>query len=184
MSRLKIYQESGMLVRETENPELISDLLSEIGLKFSRWAALKSLSEEAQADEILAAYTSEIEAIKQQYAFNSVDVVSLKAGGDISSVRNKFLAEHTHSDHEVRFFIEGQGLFCVHAQDRVYQILCKQNDFIFVPAQTKHWFDTGLQPDFRCIRFFTDEAGWIATYTGDDISSRFPALDDLIYSHG
>jgi 1,2-dihydroxy-3-keto-5-methylthiopentene dioxygenase len=92
-------------------------------------------------------------------------------------MRLKFLNEHTHDDFEVRFFVDGSGLFYLHIDDKVYMVLCEQGDLISVPARTTHWFDMGVRPDFRCIRFFTVPEGWVGNFTGSDIANRFPDYD-------
>ncbi len=61
----------------------------------------------------------------------------------------------------------------MHVQGRVYDAYCEAGDLISVPANTKHWFDAGERPFFTALRVFTDQAGWVAHFTGDTISSRF-----------
>jgi len=78
----------------------------------------------------------------------------------------------------VRFFVEGCGLFCLHIGDEVLQLLCERNDWLAVPAGTRHWFDMGPEPRFCALRFFNDPAGWVADFTGDPIAARYPRLDD------
>ena len=95
-------------------------------------------------------------------------------------IRRKFLAEHTHSEDEVRFFVEGQGLFCLHIGEEVLQVLCEADDWISVPAGTKHWFDMGPKPAFCALRFFDNPDGWVAAFTGDPIASLYPLLDELM----
>ncbi len=187
MSRLLIYRENGDILLDTEDAVRISNELALIDIGFRRWSAHSNLGVDASQDEVLAAYSTDVEQVQNNYAFKSVDVISMNSsvvanmGSEkFSATRSKFLSEHIHADDEVRFFIEGEGLFCVHSNAKVYQILCTRGDFISVPANTKHWFDMGTRPDFKCIRFFSDEAGWIANYTGDSIAERFPLLDDLV----
>jgi 1,2-dihydroxy-3-keto-5-methylthiopentene dioxygenase len=96
---------------------------------------------------------------------------------DREALRRKFLAEHTHSEDEVRFFVEGRGLFCLHIGEEVLQVLCEQNDFLRVPAGTRHWFDMGGAPRFTAIRFFDNPEGWVAQFTGDGIADHYPLLD-------
>ena len=88
--------------------------------------------------------------------------------------RKKFLDEHVHSEDEVRFFVRGQGLFVIHANGRVYSVLCEKDDLISVPANTRHWFDMGPNPSFTAIRLFNNPEGWVANFTGDEIASRDP----------
>ena len=98
---------------------------------------------------------------------------------DRQALRQKFLAEHTHSEDEVRFFVEGRGLFCLHLGEEVLQVLCEAGDWIAVPAGTRHWFDMGPEPHFCALRFFDNPAGWVAEFTGDQIADHYPRLDDL-----
>jgi 1,2-dihydroxy-3-keto-5-methylthiopentene dioxygenase len=122
-----------------------------------------------------------VDRLNRQYGFRSVDVVSL--GPDHPNkdeMRRKFLDEHTHGDFEIRFFVDGKGLFYLHVADKVYLVLCEKGDLISVPAKTTHWFDMGENPDFKCIRFFTTETGWEAEFTGSGIAGRFPSFDDHV----
>jgi len=49
-----------------------------------------------------------------------------------------------------------------------------------VPANTTHWFDMGENPHFTCIRLFTTADGWVADFTGSDIATKFPTLDQYL----
>ena len=159
----------------------ITEQLQAIEVQFERWQAEQAFAQDAKPADVLLAYDSAVQRLKQQYGFQSADVISLKADNpNAAQLRQKFLAEHTHSDFEVRFFVEGKGLFFLHVGDRVYALLCEQGDLISVPAETKHWFDMGARPDFKCIRLFTDEAGWVAEYTGDSIAATFPDFDQYL----
>lgn len=159
----------------------IVDQLNAIGVQFERWQAECEFAAGAEAQDVLNAYQSSVDRLKQQYGFQSADVISLKADHpNKDQLRQKFLSEHTHSDFEVRFFVEGRGLFYLHVQDKVYAMLCEQGDLISVPANTAHWFDMGENPNFKCIRLFTTEEGWIADYTGSPIAASFPTLDQYL----
>ncbi len=93
-------------------------------------------------------------------------------------MRQKFLAEHTHGEDEVRFFVDGHGLFSLHVAAEVYEVLCEKGDLISVPANTKHWFDMGPNPRFVAIRFFNNPDGWVAEFTGSDIADRFNRFEN------
>ena len=92
----------------------------------------------------------------------------------IPPMRAKFLEEHTHKEGEVRFFVDGSGLFSLHVGDKVYEVLCEKGDLIVVPDSATHWFDMGPAPRFVAIRFFTEADGWVGHFTGSDIAKRFP----------
>jgi 1,2-dihydroxy-3-keto-5-methylthiopentene dioxygenase len=92
-------------------------------------------------------------------------------------LRAKFLAEHSHKDDEVRYFVEGSGAFYLRAKDSVYQAICIKGDLLFVPALARHWFDMGANPEFTAIRWFNNPEGWVGDFTGDPIAERFPLYE-------
>ena len=179
MSALSIYNEDGSFTGETLTEEAeISRVLGEMGVQFERWQTQQPLEAAAGQEAVLAAYSVDVDRLNRQYGFQSVDVVALTPDHpDREILRKKFLAEHTHDDFEIRFFVDGQGLFYLHIGDKVYLTLCERGDLISVPAQTTHWFDMGAAPDFKCIRLFTTADGWVGNFTGSDIADRFPDFD-------
>ncbi len=181
MSELSIYADTDSTKPEATyaNHADIARVLAEKGVRFERWQANSPLTLHAQQAEVLAAYKSDIERLMQENGFQSVDVISLSADHpDKATLRQKFLSEHTHSEYEVRFFVDGQGLFSLHVGDKVYNVLCEKGDLISVPAGTTHWFDMGPNPNFKAIRLFTNPEGWVAHFTGNDIANRFPRLEN------
>ena len=162
----------------TSDAELIQQELTRRGLRFERWPARNALEPGADQSAILAAYAEEIERIQQQGGYTTVDAIRLTPQHpERAQLRQKFLAEHTHSEDEVRFFVEGCGLFCLHIGGEVLQLLCEQDDWISVPAGTRHWFDMGAEPRFCALRFFNNPEGWVANFTGDPIASAYPLLE-------
>ena len=182
MSALTVYPDNQPDLGETSADfSSIQNQLNAIGVQFERWAANCELAADADQDTVLAAYSDSINRLKQQYGFQSVDVISLNADHpDKVAIRQKFLAEHIHADFEVRFFVEGRGLFYLHVADKVYAVLCEQGDLISVPADTTHWFDMGENPRLKCIRLFITPDGWVADFTGSDIAKSFPTLDQYV----
>jgi 1,2-dihydroxy-3-keto-5-methylthiopentene dioxygenase len=161
----------------------IAQRLATIGVRLERWETDRPLSPDAQQEEVLAAYADSVAALNAAHGFQSVDVVSLRPDSPkCGELRQKFLAEHTHDDFEIRFFVDGGGLFYLHVNGRVYMTLCAAGDLISVPANTTHWFDMGAAPSFKCIRFFTTADGWVGHFTGSDIARRFPDYDQHLAS--
>jgi len=179
MSRLQIFNED-----EQNNPILVTEdfstivsELKKIGVCLERWKANKKLNSNATNEEILDAYQAEINKLVRERGYQSWDVISMHPEHPEKNVfRKKFLSEHTHTEDEVRFFVDGEGLFTLHSNKKVYAMLCTKDDLISVPAKTKHWFDMGPNPSFTAIRLFDNPEGWIANFTGDDIASGFPLL--------
>lgn len=181
MAKLSIHSDDGTTQGEIINdPAMIKTLLAEHGVEYEVWATDAKLPPDAKQDDVLAAYQSDIDTLNQRYGFQSVDVVALRPDHpDKQMFREKFLSEHTHADFEVRFFVEGSGLFYLHLDDKIYMLFCEQGDLISVPANTTHWFDMGEAPNFKCIRFFTTAEGWLGDFTGSDIATRFPDYDSF-----
>jgi 1,2-dihydroxy-3-keto-5-methylthiopentene dioxygenase len=182
MSRLTIYRDVNPKVVELDTPDeaLIRERLALINVRFERWAAQRPLVTDCQDDDILAAYQPEIQRLKRTHAYRAVDVLRcLSDHPQREQLRAKFLAEHTHDDDEVRFFVEGAAMFYLHAGACVYMVLCERNDLISVPAGMRHWFDMEPTPCFTVIRLFTTPKGWVARFTGDVIATRFPSFERL-----
>jgi 1,2-dihydroxy-3-keto-5-methylthiopentene dioxygenase len=181
MSRLAVYS-----VDEPRRPRVettdfgrIAEELGRARIRFERWHASGDLADDADGDTITAAYRPEIDRLIAERGYQTFDVVSMNPDHpDKQALRQKFLSEHTHSEDEVRFFVRGRGLFVIHVGDNVYSTLCEQDDLISVPANTRHWFDMGPNPRFTAIRLFNNPEGWVASFTGDRISDRFPLLED------
>lgn len=182
MSLLTIYPDNkpSYGVRYSDLPDIQRELVS-LGVIFERWTANRDLAFDADQLSIIAAYQESIDNLKRLYGLQSEDVISLNPDHpQKAELRQKFLAEHTHDDFEVRFFIDGCGLFYLHVNDKVYAVLCEKGDLISVPSNTPHWFDMGSQPNFKVIRLFTTPEGWVAKFTGDPIAQLFPTLDELL----
>ncbi|NPB06084.1 MAG: cupin domain-containing protein [Aquificae bacterium] len=181
MSLLRIYDEKGRLLKELTDPEEIAKELEKLGVLFERWQANRPLSKDATDEEVIKAYEDEIKRLIERYGFKSYDVVSLTPDHPKKKeLREKFIKEHTHSDFEVRYFVEGDGVFYLHPDDKVYVLHCTAGDLISVPPNTKHWFDMGENPSFRCIRLFTTPEGWKAEFTGSGIEERFPKYEEIV----
>ncbi len=181
MSHLTVYAESDGKnpLLATEDVDVIRTELGAAGIQLERWKADRDLADDADNETIIAAYQAEIDRLVAERGFQTYDVVSMNPDHpEKETLRKKFLSEHTHSEDEVRFFVRGQGLFIIHANEKVYSMLCEKDDLISVPANTRHWFDMGPNPTFTAIRLFNDPDGWVGNFTGDDIASRFPLLEN------
>ena len=78
-----------------------------------------------------------------------------------AQLRDKYLVEHTHTEDEVRFFVEGSGTFYIHLDDIIYCLVCEKGDLVSVPANVPHWYDMGEKPNFTAIRLFNHPDGWV-----------------------
>ncbi|MBI1300814.1 MAG: cupin [Alphaproteobacteria bacterium] len=181
MSELTIYpdQNPDNVILKTQDGETIAQELSKIGVRFERWETKDPLPRDADDEAVMRAYASDIHRLKTENGYQSVDVIRMTSDHpDKKMMRQKFLNEHTHSEDEVRFFVEGAGIFYLRCDGNVYMTLCTRGDLISVPDGTKHWFDMGPEPHLTCIRLFTSKEGWVADFTGDDIADKFPRFEN------
>jgi len=178
MSRLTIYRDDApdAPILRTEDAATIAEELGAIDVRFERWESPVTLSPDDDAETILAAYRPYLDTLMGTSGAGSADVIKLTPDHpQAAPLRAKFINEHSHTEDEVRFFVHGSGNFILHLNGRIYDAHCTAGDLISVPANIKHWFDAGEQPFFTALRIFTDTAGWVPHFTGDDISTRFPA---------
>lgn len=186
MSRLIVYpQNTTTPILDITGYEDIVSTLACVNIQFERWEATAPLSPGAGQEETLSAYQADIDRLAVKSGYQSVDVVSMTPEHpQRESLRAKFLDEHTHAEDEIRFFVEGRGLFYLHIDEHIFGILCEKNDLISIPAGTRHWFDMGENPSFIAIRLFGNPDGWKAHFTGSAISSFFPLLGGDIIASG
>ena len=186
MSRLSIFPDHGdgrgdalpLPKLVSNDPASIQVELADRGIGFEQWPAAHALPPDADESTILASYASEVSRVQRDGGYQTVDAIRMTPDHpEREALRSKFLSEHTHAEDEVRFFVEGQGLFSLHIDQEVLVTLCERGDLISVPAGTRHWFDMGPTPSFCALRFFNNSEGWVATFTGDPIAERFPQLD-------
>jgi len=184
MSALKIFADNDPatpLVTTTDTQAIERELNAK-GVRFEQWQANGNVKAGDSSEAVMAAYREDINKLVDEEGYQTVDVISLDASNPevkpkVPELRNKFLSEHRHSEDEVRFFVQGKGLFSLHLGDRVYEVLCEKGDLISVPANTPHWFDMGPEPSFVAIRFFNNPEGWVANYTGSPIAEQFSRLE-------
>lgn len=180
MSRLRIFEESqaaAPVVTTSDAGEIAAEL-SRIGVFFEQWTPRADVQPGASQEEIFEAFREDIDRVVAANGFTTVDVASIAPDNpNKEAARAKFLDEHFHYEDEVRLFVAGSGMFTLHVDERVYEVVCTKGDYISVPDQTKHWFDMGPEPAFVAIRFFKDPEGWVGHFTGTDWAQKFPRFE-------
>ena len=141
--------------------------LEEVGIQFERWRPSHAVAADAAAAEILEAYGAEISRLKQQGGYVAADVIDVKPETpNLDAMLAKFSKEHWHDEDEVRFIIEGHGVFHVHPRSgATIAIEVGPGDLLRVPKGTWHWFDLCADRRIRAIRLFQDPSGWSPHYT-------------------
>src|SRR5215813_60612 len=158
-------------------PTALRQFLDAHGIVHERWSADSDLAFASTNEQVLSAYDHILKPFMEKGGYQTADVIRVDVHiPNLEGIRELFIREHTHSEDEVRVFVEGQGLFWFHTErhnDEVFALLCEQGDLISVPANTKHWFDLGDSPKVCAIRIFTDQAGWVPHYTNSGIDQRY-----------
>ena len=158
-----------------EAPELVTVFLAGQGIDHERWTAAHAVAATAAAHEVLDAYAAEIDRLKARGGYVTVDVIDVRPDTPgLDAMLARFSREHWHDEDEVRFILEGRGVFHVHPrQGPVFAIEVEAGDLIRVPRGTWHWFDLCADRRIRAIRLFQDAAGWTPQYTESGVDRGF-----------
>lgn len=158
-------------------PAEIKAYLAERGVWFDRWEANQILSKDAPQESVLNAYQHLLEPFMADGGYTVADVVVVYPGmPELKNIRDKFIREHTHTEDEIRFFVDGQGYFWFRLDEQkhpIFCVKCEAGDLLSVPAGVKHWFDLGEKPFVKAIRIFIDEAGWVPHYTHSGVDAQY-----------
>ncbi len=160
----------------TSDPKEILEFFNARGLYFNQWQCDVIFEDTATQEDILQAYSKDLFLFMENGGYQTADVISINSlTENYEAIRAKFLAEHTHTEDEIRFFVDGKGLFWFNLENEpVFNLLCEKGDLISVPAGTKHWFDAGESSPFvKAIRIFIDMRGWVPHYTESGIENEF-----------
>ena len=147
----------------------VAEYLGTIGIEYNVWEPSHPLSAKApRRTRFLDAYSSEIEDLKTRGGYVTADVINVTSQTpNLDAMLAKFSREHWHEEDEVRFIIQGRGLFHVNPKTSpVVAIEVEPGDLIRVPRGTLHWFDLCSSKEIQCIRLFQDPTGWTPWYTG------------------
>jgi 1,2-dihydroxy-3-keto-5-methylthiopentene dioxygenase len=152
--------------RRTGDESEVRNELAALGIDYERWT-LDRVSADAPADEVLAAYGDEIDAMKRRGGYVTADVIDVNPETpNLEAMLARFDKEHTHSEDEVRFILAGRGVFFLALGERVASVEVHPGDMLRVPRGTRHWFTLCEDRRIRAIRWFQDTTGWTPHYTG------------------
>ena len=149
--------------------------LAGIGIDYERWGPSQAVPGDAPPADVLAAYSAEIDRLKAQGGYVTADVIDVSpATPGLEAMLNKFNSEHWHDEDEVRFIVDGRGLFHISpVQGPVVSITVEPGDLIRVPRGTRHWFDLCRERRIRAIRLFQDPSGWTPHYTQSGVDKNY-----------
>lgn len=162
----------------------MNQYLSKTGIFLARWplpetpafqvhVSAQSLTPKDQGT-ILAELDDTFVRLKKEMGMQSRDLIVLYPDlAGLEGMLDKFSACHTHDDEEVRYIIDGEGIFGLVLPEGDQALLTVEaGDFIRIPAGTEHWFILTSKKRIKAVRYFSDTAGWVPRYTGTTILLR------------
>jgi 1,2-dihydroxy-3-keto-5-methylthiopentene dioxygenase len=174
MATLTIPQDNRQLTDAAE----IRDYLATISIGFEQWQSAHVLAADATSEQVLAAYSHEIEMLNRTGGYVTADVIDIHPDTpNLEPMLAKFSREHWHDEDEVRFTLEGRGLFHINPQSSpVVRVEVEAGDLLVVPRGTLHWFHLCGDRRIRAIRLFQDMTGWTPHYTDSGQEAGFAPL--------
>ena len=161
-----------------ENADDVRAFLAARGVEFEIAEPGMPVAPDAPSEVLLLAYRRQIDELNARGGYVTADVIDVfpdTPGLDV--MLNRFKTEHWHDEDEVRFIVEGRGVFHVHPKDApVFAIECGPGDLIRLPSGIHHWFDLCADRRIRAIRLFRDPAGWAPHYTNSGTDANFQPI--------
>jgi 1,2-dihydroxy-3-keto-5-methylthiopentene dioxygenase len=113
-----------------------------------------------------ASYQSALDRVKRERGYIEQDQVALAPSTpNLDAICAKYVDEHFHDDDEVRFVLEGEGIFDIRSRDdRWMRVFVERGDLIIVPKDRHHRFMLTERKSIRCVRLFKDSSGWVPRY--------------------
>jgi 1,2-dihydroxy-3-keto-5-methylthiopentene dioxygenase len=161
--------------RTVEGVAAIAAFLAGQGIDYERWTDGPGVASDATSEAVLDAYAGKIAQLKARGGYVTADVIDVTAQTPgLDAMLARFNSEHWHDEDEVRFIVEGRGLFHIHPpQGPVFAIEVEAGDLIRVPKGTHHWFDLCADRRIRAIRLFQESSGWTPHYTSSGVDRGF-----------
>jgi 1,2-dihydroxy-3-keto-5-methylthiopentene dioxygenase len=113
-----------------------------------------------------AAHRDAVDRLKNERGYIEEDIVELAPSTpNLDAICAKFVDEHLHDEDEVRFVLDGEGIFDIRStDDRWMRVTVERGDLIVVPAGRHHRFLLTDSKHIRCVRLFRDKSGWVPHY--------------------
>ncbi|MCZ8344213.1 MAG: cupin domain-containing protein [Leptospira sp.] len=146
----------GLLYESYSAPDSLKDLLAQ-----------KSLND-GEKEQVLSGLQYRFEELQRDHGYLSRDLIVLhdEVPG-ISDMLAKFDKLHIHTDEEVRYIIDGSGIFGFIIGGERFEVQVSAGDFISIPANTNHWFTLDEKKRIKAVRYFKDNTGWTPVYVDE-----------------
>ncbi|MCE9501320.1 MAG: cupin domain-containing protein [Leptospira sp.] len=166
------------IVQKKGSPEIkdnseVKKFLNSRGIDYEHWdtpASANSLLSkdtlnDAEKEELLGKLDNRFEELKSKFGYRTRDLVVLHPGvPGIKDMLAKFDKVHYHTDEEVRYIVDGSGIFGFSIKGEKFLVHVSRNDYISVPRNTNHWFYLDEKMRIKAVRYFQDMSGWVPNY--------------------
>ncbi|MHB1611787.1 MAG: cupin domain-containing protein [Sulfobacillus sp.] len=166
-----ITRESGSVLRDRG---AIKNFLADHGVLWEYWAP-EILPErlrtgldlnDSEKEELLGQFQNELDRLAHEFGYISHDVIILHADTtpNLDDLLTNFQKEHHHSEDEVRFIVDGEGIFTLTRNGERFAVTVMPGDLISVPRGTRHCFTLTNSRYVKAVRLFQTKEGWVAIY--------------------
>jgi 1,2-dihydroxy-3-keto-5-methylthiopentene dioxygenase len=174
MARLKLHDGT-----EIHALDAIQTTLATIGVKVQRWPTAPDVAElldrpalsDDDKERVLVGHDHYFAQLAREAGYQSRDLIVLHADvPNLDTLLAKFTPAHTHDDDEVRYIVDGEGVFGFSLPGGGQaELLIQAGEYINVPANAEHWFHLTRARRIKAVRYFSGTDGWVPRYTGTEI---------------
>ncbi|MFQ4136970.1 1,2-dihydroxy-3-keto-5-methylthiopentene dioxygenase [Nodosilinea sp. PGN35] len=174
----KIRLENGLTL--TDLPS-ITATLAPLGIQLHHWpigenAELRSLLAQESLDgsekeTVLTGLDHYFQRLQASDGYKNRDLIVLNPNvPNLDALLAKFDKIHSHADNEIRYIVDGEGVFgFVLPDESQVELTIEPEEYINVPAGTEHWFVLTKSRRIKAVRYFIGTDGWVPEYTGREI---------------
>ena len=169
----QLLLDSGDVLHDTAQ---IQAILSPLHVQLRQWPLNTDVAQEldcAQLSEeqkelVAKAHDHYFAQLQASDGYQSRDLIVLHPNiPNLDVLLEKFSRIHTHDDDEVRYIVDGEGIFgFVLPDERQVLLTVQAGEYINVPKDTEHWFVLTAEKRIKALRYFTTMEGWTPVYTG------------------
>lgn len=134
----------------------------------------KQALDDEEKEQVLVGLDRYFDPLKASHGYVSRDLIVLHPDvPNLDTLLSKFNPVHTHADDEVRYIVDGEGVFgFVRPDGSQVELTMQPQEFINVPAGTEHWFYLTASRRVKAVRYFIGTDGWVPEYTNTAIKFR------------
>ena len=162
------------MAQDLNTDEDVASFLAPHGIQYQRWsiphqADLLASQETLTAEEkktLIECFRAQLNELEESAGYTTADIVALSPSTPgLADALGNFDREHYHTDDEVRFIVDGAGVFGFESKaGRKFTITVEAGDYIVIPAYAWHWFYMVDGRGIKALRIFKDTDGWTPHY--------------------